>query len=87
MNASDAENAPLPTLQDESVVEVSVSGSETDYSDFEGGGEKETTLMARVRQCSLQAINAVIDVSCVLTVFSFMILFIYSPLFNIQSLN
>lgn len=46
-----------------SPVELQVSGSETDFSDFEGGGEKETGLMARVRQCSLQAINAVIDVS------------------------
>ena len=46
-----------------SSAEPQVSGSETDFSDFEGGGEKETALMARVRQCSLQAINAVIDVS------------------------
>lgn len=46
-----------------SPVEPQVSGSETDFSDFEGGGEKESRLMARVRQCSLQAINAVIDVS------------------------
>lgn len=46
-----------------SPAEPQVSGSETDFSDFEGGGEKESGLMARVRQCSLQAINAVIDVS------------------------
>ncbi|XP_050714863.1 HEAT repeat-containing protein 6-like [Eriocheir sinensis] len=44
-----------------SPAEPQVSGSETDFSDFEGGGEKESGLMARVRQCSLQAINAVID--------------------------
>lgn len=46
-----------------SSVEPPVSSSETDFSDFEGSGEKETSLMAKVRQCSLQAINAVIDVS------------------------
>lgn len=46
-----------------SPAEPQISGSETDFSDFEGGGEKESGLMARVRQCSLQAINAVIDVS------------------------
>ncbi|XP_064083632.1 HEAT repeat-containing protein 6-like isoform X2 [Macrobrachium nipponense] len=46
---------------DNSSVEVRTSGSETDFSDLEGGSEKESILMARVRQCSLQAINAVID--------------------------
>ncbi|XP_071518174.1 HEAT repeat-containing protein 6 isoform X2 [Panulirus ornatus] len=61
VKAPDAESVLEPALQDKNVVEITVSGSETDHSDFEGGGEKETTLMARVRQCSLQAINAVID--------------------------
>ncbi|KAK7070059.1 hypothetical protein SK128_021268 [Halocaridina rubra] len=50
-----------PETCDNSSIEVLTSGSETDFSDIEGGGaEKEVTLMARVRQCSLQAINAVI---------------------------
>ncbi|XP_063860757.1 HEAT repeat-containing protein 6-like isoform X2 [Scylla paramamosain] len=60
--------SPLPSNSEgEQVHEVNspaepqISGSETDFSDFEGSGEKETALMARVRQCSLQAINAVID--------------------------
>ncbi|XP_053631163.1 HEAT repeat-containing protein 6 isoform X1 [Cherax quadricarinatus] len=59
--APETETSPETTSQDESTAEVRVSGSETDFSDFEGGGEKESTLMARARQCSLQAINAVID--------------------------
>ncbi|XP_042229695.1 HEAT repeat-containing protein 6-like isoform X2 [Homarus americanus] len=60
-SALEAEHSPELFSQDESFVEARVSGSETDFSDFDGGGEKETTLMARTRQCSLQAINAVID--------------------------
>ncbi|XP_069168799.1 HEAT repeat-containing protein 6 isoform X1 [Procambarus clarkii] len=55
------ETCPEISSQDESTAGVHASGSETDFSDFEGGSEKETTLMAQVRQCSLQAINAVID--------------------------
>ena len=54
---------------DNSSIEVRTSGSENDLSDLEGGMEKESTLMARVRQCSLQAINAVIDVSQILKFF------------------
>lgn len=53
----------LPAISVKTPAEVRISGSETDFSDYEGGGEKESTLTARVRQCSLQAINSVIDVS------------------------
>lgn len=53
----------LPAVSVKTPTEVCISGSETDFSDYEGGGEKESTLTARVRQCSLQAINSVIDVS------------------------
>ncbi|XP_042874779.1 HEAT repeat-containing protein 6-like [Penaeus japonicus] len=49
------------TVSEKTPTEVRISGSETDFSDYEGGGEKESTLTARVRQCSLQAINSVID--------------------------
>ncbi|KAK3866666.1 hypothetical protein Pcinc_027818 [Petrolisthes cinctipes] len=41
--------------------EILVSSSETDHSDLEGNGGRESVLTAQVRQCSLQAINAVID--------------------------
>ncbi|XP_037791057.1 HEAT repeat-containing protein 6-like [Penaeus monodon] len=51
----------LPAISVKTPAEVRISGSETDFSDYEGGGEKESTLTARVRQCSLQAINSVID--------------------------
>ncbi|XP_069990164.1 HEAT repeat-containing protein 6-like [Penaeus vannamei] len=51
----------LPAVSVKTPTEVCISGSETDFSDYEGGGEKESTLTARVRQCSLQAINSVID--------------------------
>ncbi|XP_068227049.1 HEAT repeat-containing protein 6 isoform X2 [Palaemon carinicauda] len=59
--ATTDENSSGVASCNNSSVEVRSSGSETDVSDIEGGSEKESILMARVRQSSLQAINAVID--------------------------
>ncbi|CAL4091003.1 unnamed protein product, partial [Meganyctiphanes norvegica] len=51
----------ISVLDGSSGMSATSGSEETDLSDLEAVGEKETVLLPRVRQCALQAINSVID--------------------------